>query len=1508
MLSIEYPVYSISNGVVRSAAHGGTDWGYYIIIDHNLLDNSIISSMYAHLKIDSFDTFDIYPGKNVSRGEQIGSIGATSVSNGVSWAPHLHFEIRSDSSLGVEHGYAYDSTGWLEPTNRNGDTDGFIDSHRPQTTPLIGDWDNNNIDNTGTFDPRTSMFSLGDDAPLQFGESGDIPIIGDWNGDGTDTIGVYRPKNATFYLDFDNDQTADQEITFGEIGDFPIVGDWNNNGIDTIGIYRLRTAEFHLDFNNDRTTDQTIQFEDIGDFPIVGDWDNDGADDIGVFRRNDPDYEYNAVFYLRNIAEPISFGNNDDTPIVGKPDIDGLTRVGVYRPSEGEPFIFRPEPITDNGNPSNIPPDLPITLGQWDPVGATLIPFGGITNENTILFDSTVSDPDNDDVLLEVEVQPLGTAFTDTLTCTSDAAVASGMTASATCSGLADGQYHWQARARDSNDETGAWLSAGENPETSPDFEVLTGGSTDETGRTGGPDHFGYTFKDSNSIGGPNYDWIDITSTGTRIIASCDDCYVNNIPVGFFFNYYGTDYSQLSITNNGLTLASGGTSQWTNQPIGSSTPHNFIAPFWDDIVTWDSIGADAIYYQTIGEAPNRRFVVEWHDNYHYYSSPSGVTFEVILYEGTNNIKFQYKDVDFDVSSWDNGASATVGIESADGRGLQYSYNEQVLNPSLAILFKFPAFSGTNMYLSKNAPASMDHGNTMTYTLYYNNFGDTIASNVILEDTLPSNVEFVSASDGGTYNSATRKVTWNIGSVPVFPSGRGSRNVTVRIPSGVPVGTVIQNTASITTTTLETRYDDNSASASTTVTGSTLPPDVSVGPTLGNSAGTPAVYWGNPTTYSYQSSSSTVTGVDITIHIDDGGSDITGSMVGTPSGSSTAWAYTAPSFYPRHGTARVTYTINGGAANQPMILSRTEWGCPEGELSPSFPPQYHTPTHIIIHHTDTPNTDTDWAGRVNQIWDYHTNNNGWGDIGYNYLIDPNGVIYEGRAGGDNVIGAHALGHNIGTVGIAFIGTFSDVEPTPAALSSAETLIAWISDQNNIDPLGSGTDIGGANINNIAGHRDVSSSQCPGDTLYGLLTNLRQNVNNILSGTGTITYDIYIDPAGYIYDIDTSARISGASVWLQIPDGEGGWENVLTGQTPAISQPDENPLITNAAGQYQWDVLEGAYRVHVEATGYYPRDSDVVNIPPPVYDLHVGLTHLPDSTPPVITNIGATSDSNSAVITWDTDEASDSLVKYGTSSGSYTLSESSSNMVLSHSVSLTGLTSDTLYYYVVNSTDGSHNSAQSTERTFRTQALADTTPPVIESITLYPVNATAGATINISVRASDDRGVVDVTANGNSLMASNGFWNGSITAPSTIGSYAVTIRASDAATNFAEGTADYKVVAPTGSLGVGVAPKITTVSTTGATIDYTIKIKSIQNFDDIVSVNITMDGFPVSYQMPLGWFEWNDQTINIAANSTVSLPLRLTLPPGQTAGRKAFKVRANSTRWITTAFDSGVITIS
>jgi len=103
-----------------------------------------------------------------------------------------------------------------------------------------------------------------------------------------------------------------------------------------------------------------------------------------------------------------------------------------------------------------------------------------------------------------------------------------------------------------------------------------------------------------------------------------------------------------------------------------------------------------------------------------------------------------------------------------------------------------------------------------------------------------------------------------------------------------------------------------------------------------------------------------------------------------------------------------------------------------------------------------------------------------------LIDPDGVIYEGRAGGDNVLGAHFSSVNAGTMGVSMIGTFTDVTPAEKALTSLRRILAWKASQRAIDPLGqSRHTASGLELNNISGHRDgPSPTECPGDALYSL----------------------------------------------------------------------------------------------------------------------------------------------------------------------------------------------------------------------------------------------------------------------------------------------------------------------------------------------------------------------------------------------------------------------------------------
>lgn len=192
--------------------------------------------------------------------------------------------------------------------------------------------------------------------------------------------------------------------------------------------------------------------------------------------------------------------------------------------------------------------------------------------------------------------------------------------------------------------------------------------------------------------------------------------------------------------------------------------------------------------------------------------------------------------------------------------------------------------------------------------------------------------------------------------------------------------------------------------------------------------------------------------------------------------------------------------------KPPVVTRTEWGCPDGQITTHGSLSYTTVTHLIVHHTFSPSgpINGDWAAAVRSIWNFHVFSNGWADIGYNYVIDQAGTIYEGRAGGDNVIGAHFSGVNSGTMGVVVIGDFTSVTPPPAALNSLKKLLAWKADQRGIDPAGKSRHAAsGLELNNISGHRDgPGATECPGDAFYPMLPGIRTDVKNLLANFGAV----------------------------------------------------------------------------------------------------------------------------------------------------------------------------------------------------------------------------------------------------------------------------------------------------------------------------------------------------------------------------------------------------------------------
>ena len=218
-------------------------------------------------------------------------------------------------------------------------------------------------------------------------------------------------------------------------------------------------------------------------------------------------------------------------------------------------------------------------------------------------------------------------------------------------------------------------------------------------------------------------------------------------------------------------------------------------------------------------------------------------------------------------------------------------------------------------------------------------------------------------------------------------------------------------------------------------------------------------------------------------------------------------------------------VDGGGAfaavNMPPVTSRAGWGCDESLMT--WPPAFYAIQKLITHHTATQNNDPDPAATIRSIYYYHAVTQGWGDIGYNFLIDESGRIYEGRysrqypagvypngedANGNGVTGAHAYQFNSGTAGIALLGTLTNQDTTPAGRHAMEQILAWKAAMHNINPKGSTVytnPVTGASTRfaNIAGHRDVNATECPGGVFYNTLPMVRSDVAAMIAGQPTPT---------------------------------------------------------------------------------------------------------------------------------------------------------------------------------------------------------------------------------------------------------------------------------------------------------------------------------------------------------------------------------------------------------------------
>ena len=205
-----------------------------------------------------------------------------------------------------------------------------------------------------------------------------------------------------------------------------------------------------------------------------------------------------------------------------------------------------------------------------------------------------------------------------------------------------------------------------------------------------------------------------------------------------------------------------------------------------------------------------------------------------------------------------------------------------------------------------------------------------------------------------------------------------------------------------------------------------------------------------------------------------------------------------------------------ASNPTRIYTRQDWGADESLMQ--WIPEYDPWKKVIVHHTVTTNGYSSAAPEIRSIYYFHAVTRGWGDIGYNYLVDKYGNIWTGRQGGDEVVGGHAFGWNHGAMGVAALGDYSTATPPQSLLNGVSTIIAMKFAQRGIQPFGADTfthkeeDALGnkvpitGNPPNIQGHRDASyiigiagaQTACPGNGLYAQLNNIRSSAQAMVNG--------------------------------------------------------------------------------------------------------------------------------------------------------------------------------------------------------------------------------------------------------------------------------------------------------------------------------------------------------------------------------------------------------------------------
>jgi hypothetical protein len=225
---------------------------------------------------------------------------------------------------------------------------------------------------------------------------------------------------------------------------------------------------------------------------------------------------------------------------------------------------------------------------------------------------------------------------------------------------------------------------------------------------------------------------------------------------------------------------------------------------------------------------------------------------------------------------------------------------------------------------------------------------------------------------------------------------------------------------------------------------------------------------------------------------------------------------------------------------PPVVLQSQWR--DGLDDPVYSRSFHEVKHLIVHHSAGSNSNTNYTQVVRDIYLYHTEVNGWSDIGYNFLIAQDGTLYAGRDPGEGdqslVRGAHFCGANTNTLGVCMLGNYETALATQPSIDMLQNLLVYEVITNELDPLGERPHSTGQ-LNTIAGHRDGCATLCPGEDMYTRLPDIRNNVlmtSLACSGEQSLDFAFDHEVIGVGHPLTLSNRSTGYHQYHWYIDGQ------------------------------------------------------------------------------------------------------------------------------------------------------------------------------------------------------------------------------------------------------------------------------------------------------------------------------------------------------------------------------------